>query len=311
MTNPSLPSFKLNDGTQHPAVGYGTYKLGVIPSLAANAATQKATVSAGDAVTMAIEEGYTMLDCAQFYENEADIGKALKEMDTDKSIYICSKIWTATIAKGGDACIKEMQRMVKDFGRPLDLVLVHWPVPKYHIEAYKALQECQQEGLTKSIGISNYTVEDYQELMASPGVTVNPVVNQIGVNPMMFRKKTIDFFQSQNVFIHAYRPLGQGKVLHLEAVKTLSDKHSRSGSQIVGRWLYQNNIIAIPKSENRSRIAENIKLFDFSLDDEDMALMSSLTSDSLLEENIKTYRMCCTRDTPVSPDLVKAEVTID
>eukprot|EP01060_Flectonema_neradi_P008769 TRINITY_DN16279_c0_g1_i1.p1 TRINITY_DN16279_c0_g1~~TRINITY_DN16279_c0_g1_i1.p1 ORF type:complete len:310 (+),score=44.62 TRINITY_DN16279_c0_g1_i1:58-987(+) len=305
-----IPAVELNDGTKHPAIGYGTYKLGVIPSLAANAATQKANISAGEAVKIALEEGYTMLDCAQFYENEADIGKTLQGTNSS-NIYICSKIWTSTIAAGPEACIREVQRMVKDFNRPLDVVLIHWPVPGHHIEAYKSLQECQKMGLTKSIGISNYTIEDYKELMDSPGVVVKPVVNQIAVNPLMFRQKTIDFFKGEGVFIQAYRPLGQGKVLTHPTIVALCEKYNHKASQIVGRWLYQHGIIGIPKSENRSRIAENLVVFDFELSDEDMAALSSLTTTDSLEENIKTYRTCCTRDTSVSPDLVKKVVTID
>ena len=144
--------------------------------------------------------------------------------------------------------------------------------------AYKHLEELRAEGKIRSIGVSNYTIEDYQELMEH--ATVPPAINQIEVNPFLYRKKTIDFFQAQGVAIQAYRSLfaGQGKKALSEPVVTaVASEHGKSPAQVLGRWCVQKGLIYLPKSEKEERMIENATVFDFELTAENMAALDALT----------------------------------
>jgi len=166
-------SIPLSDGTSHPAIAFGTYKIGYIPpSSTASSSSVSTTKSTKDILIVALSTGkYSMLDCAEFYNNEADIGPAINHCLSNKiisrpSLYIASKVWTTTIYNGRDAVISQVETSVSDLKcEYLDLVNVHWPVPNgKHVEAYKALEECRRRGLVKSVGVSNYAVEDYEEV---------------------------------------------------------------------------------------------------------------------------------------------------
>ena len=311
---------ELLDGTVHPVIGFGTYKVGVIPSLASgqNGVKSDTGKDIGAVVTTALEAGYAMLDCAQFYENEAEIGTALQTFrathPSAPTPYLCSKIWTKTIYNGRDAIIAEVDRMLTDLQiTTLDLLLIHWPVPEKHITAYKTLQELKKAGKVKSIGVSNYTVEDYKELVAAEGVTEKPVCNQIEANPLTYRKRTIEFFQKEGVAVQAYRPLGAGKILGAETVVRIAGVHGVNPSQVLLRWLLQKNIIPLPKSESPERVKNNIDIFHFTLTPEDISQLDTLTTKEAIETYLTTYRSCIIRDTPIPADseLVNRPVTED
>jgi diketogulonate reductase-like aldo/keto reductase len=162
----NCPTIPLRDGTSHPAIGFGTYKVGFIPasaSSAAAAASPAATTSlvertAEECVSDALDVGYRFLECAEFYGNEAEVGKAIAKSGIDrKDLYICSKVWTTTIEKGPAAVRAQLEQTLKDLQTTyVDLYLIHWPVPVHHVEAYKTLVELQKEGKVKGIGVSNY-----------------------------------------------------------------------------------------------------------------------------------------------------------
>ncbi|KAJ9459253.1 hypothetical protein DIPPA_23620 [Diplonema papillatum] len=309
-----MKSFQLSDGTEHPCMGFGTYKVGVIPPMASGQNGVKGYTGKDikQVVASAVEAGYKMFDCAAFYENEKEIGEALAASGQADGLYVCSKVWTATVCKGRDAVLADVRRMAADLQRPaLDLCLIHWPAPGKHVAAYLALQEAKKLNLVKSIGISNYTIEDYQELMACPEVTEKPVVNQIEVNPLLYRKKTIDFFQSEGVLIEAYRPLGAGKALSLDCVRRIAERRSASPANVICAWLLSLNIVPLVKSETPARIVDNLKALDLKLTDEDLTELSSVTSPDAIKSNVETYKKNVVRDTPWegTTEGVKTEVT--
>jgi diketogulonate reductase-like aldo/keto reductase len=158
----NCPTIPLRDGTSHPAIGFGTYKVGFIPASASSAVTSSAPTSvertAEECVSDALDVGYRFLECAEFYGNEAEVGKAIAKSGIDrKDLYICSKVWTTTIEKGPAAVRAQLEKTLKDLQTTyVDLYLIHWPVPVHHVEAYKTLVELQQEGKVKGIGVSNY-----------------------------------------------------------------------------------------------------------------------------------------------------------
>ena len=160
----------------------------------------------------ALSIGYRFFDCAEFYNNESKVGDALKHSARAiprEELFLCSKVWTKTIEQGSEAIRAQFFKTLNDLKTDyVDLYLIHWPVPKKHVEAYATLQELYHEGKVKAIGISNYTIEDYLELKKSLGdkFTVPPVVNQIQISPLLYRKTTIQFFANENIALHKFTP---------------------------------------------------------------------------------------------------------
>eukprot|EP00316_Scyphosphaera_apsteinii_P024575 CAMPEP_0119313574 /NCGR_PEP_ID=MMETSP1333-20130426/29535_1 /TAXON_ID=418940 /ORGANISM="Scyphosphaera apsteinii, Strain RCC1455" /LENGTH=314 /DNA_ID=CAMNT_0007318431 /DNA_START=50 /DNA_END=994 /DNA_ORIENTATION=+ len=307
----------LNDKTLHPPVGYGTYKVGFVPASASSAAAGNAqpegAVSAADCVQQALEVGYRFLDCAQFYGNECEVGRAIAASGIPRAdLYLASKVWTTTIFEGPEAVQRQIEKTLSDLGTDyLDLYCIHWPVPGKHVAAYLQLEKAKAAGLIRSVGVSNYAVEDYQELMAS--ASVKPVINQIEINPFLYRKRTISFFEQEGVVLQSYRALRDGKAFSDPIVLKVASKHAKSAAQVLGRWCVQQGFIYIPKSVKPDRMRENMQVFDFSLDEEDMSMLNSLTTPAALETFRQLYIKCVLRDTPNAGkvELVREQLTID
>merc|ERR1740117_1316141 len=271
MTSAAANSITLNDGRQHPLVGYGTYKVGFVPASASSAVTEAAVgdaakapeVTAAECVEVALDVGYRFLDCAEFYGNEAEVGKAIAKSGVPREeLFLASKCWTTTIHKGPEAVQAQLEKTLKDLGVDyIDLYCIHWPVPGKHVAAYQQLEKAQAAGLVRSLGVSNYAVEDYVELMES--ATVVPAINQIEINPFLHRSKTIAFFESKGVKLQ--------------------------------------------------RMAENMRVFDFELDADDMSKLDALTTPEAFANFEALYAKCVIRDTPDAgrTELVRTKLTVD
>ncbi|EGD77922.1 hypothetical protein PTSG_12899 [Salpingoeca rosetta] len=244
-------SVTLHDGSEHPMLGFGTYKVGFVPASASSAVQPKDDRDPKEIIKDAVAVGYRYFDCAQFYGNEAMVGQALKDSGVDrKELYLVSKVWCDTIYKGPEAVKAQVHKCLADLQTDyLDLYLVHWPVPGKHVQAYKALEELHKEGKIKGIGVSNYTIEDYNELKAE--MTIKPLVNQIEVNPFLYRRRTIQFFQDEGIQIEAYRALRNGKEMDNERIKSIAEKHKCTPAQVLTAWCLQHNIIVIAKSSKK------------------------------------------------------------
>ena len=143
--------------------------------------------------------------------------------------------------------------------------------------------------------------------MASARVV--PAINQIEINPFLYRKQTIDFFEGKGCRLQSYRTLRDGKAFDDPTVLSIAQKHSRSAAQVLGRWCVQHGFIAIPKSVKAERMRENLAVFDFALDDADMAALDGLTTPAAIAKYAELYRKCVVRDTPVRPDQAKTAIT--
>jgi len=223
----------------------------------------------------------------------------------------------------------------------VDLYLVHWPVPGKHVDAYKTLLNLKKEGKIRNIGVSNYAVEDYKDLL-SAGVTGDdrPAVNQIEINPFIYRKNTIDYFKSEGVVLQSYRSLRgkcrygtyraptsaflrisltfsssflDGKAMENPILKDLGAKYKKSAAQILGRWCVQHGFVYTPKSVKIERMVENAEVFDFELSEADMTTLDELTTPDALETFKALYQKCVNRDTTKdgTMDGVKTDITID
>jgi len=305
----------------HPAIAFGTYKVGVIPASASSAVAGDSSPeqrSAMDCVADALKTGYRALECAEFYGNEAEVGKAIAESGIPREeLFLCSKVWTTTIERGAEAVRSQLKASLDALQTSyLDLYLIHWPVPVHHVSAYKTLIELKKEGLIKGIGVSNYAWEDYLELKAQPDIAREdlPLVNQIEINPFLYRPKTIANFEKEGVVMQSYRSLRDGKAMDDATLKSIAAEYpGRTVAQILGRWCVQHGFVYMPKSIKPERMMENANVLDFSLSEEHMKTLDGLTTADNLHKFFELYQKCVNRDTSKdgTKDGVKTYITID
>lgn len=313
----NCPNIALSDGVLHPAIGFGTYKVGFIPASASAAVAGEESEpqrTARECVADALDCGYRFLECAEFYGNEIEVGKAIAESGIKREdLFLCSKVWTTTIEKGPEAIRAQLEKTLSDLGTTyIDLYLIHWPVPGKHVEAYKTLETLKKEGKIKGLGVSNYALEDYLELKES-SIEFPPLVNQIEINPFLYRKNTIDAFLKDGVVLQSYRSLRDGKAMDDPTLLKIAESHGKTVAQILGRWCVQHGFVYIPKSVKKGRMVENALVFDFELTSDEMKQLDSLTTQENIQKYVDLYRKCVNRDTSKdgSMDGVKMAITED
>ena len=254
----------LNDGTKMSQIAFGLYLV--------------KKEDCGAVVEAALAAGYRHFDGAAFYDNEKEAGASL----TAECFYT-SKVWTTD--KTFEDAVASMRRSFAEIGRPIDLALVHWPVPGAHVEQYRALVHCRDElKIVKRVGLSNYTPEDYEELAASGAmVGAPPCVNQIEVSPFLYRKECVDYFQSKGLVVQAFKPLQRGAALGNETVGALASKLGVSAAQVLIRWGVQKRLNVCVKSANPGRIRANLDVAGFELSEDDVAALDALTTPAAID----------------------------
>lgn len=258
-----VPLITLNDGHAIPQLGFGVWQ---IPD---DEVTQ--------AVLTAIDAGYRSIDTAQGYDNEAGVGRAVEQASVPRDeLFITSKLRTRD--QGYDATLTSFMGTLDRLGLDyLDLFLIHWPVPKHdrYSDTWKALVQLQRDGRIRSIGVSNFLPEHLERIIGDSGVA--PAVNQIELHPRYQQRPVRDIHAHHSIKIESYSPLGGGSDLRENpAIVAIAEKLGKSPAQVVLRWHVQEGLIAIPKSNNPDRIRANLDVFDFSLDENDMAEIAKL-----------------------------------
>jgi 2,5-diketo-D-gluconate reductase A len=258
------PRLSLDDGATVPQLGYGTYK---VPS--------------SDAARLcleAIDVGYRRLDTAALYGNEEGVGRAVRDAPVPREeLFVTSKVWKDD--NGYDPTLHAFDRSMARLGLGvLDLYLIHWPVPSTdrYVDSWRALIRLQEEGRVRSIGVSNFHEHHIQRLIDETGVA--PVVNQVELHPWLPQTGLREFDESRDIRTEAWSPLARGRVLGTPLLDDLADKHGRTPAQIVLRWHIELGNLVIPKASSPERIRENLDVFDFALDPDDVVAIATLES---------------------------------
>lgn len=252
----------LNDGNKIPAVGFGVF---LVPN----------DGPAYEAVSQALKAGYRHIDTAAAYFNESDVGKAMKDSGIPREeIFITSKLWLQDY--GYEAARKGLETSLEKLGLDyVDLYLLHQPYGDV-AGAWKALEEAKKEGRVKSIGVSNMTPKIWKEFV--PQFDTMPAVNQVECNPFFQQRELRALMDEADVKIEAYQPLGHGDeaLLSHPVIVKLAEKYGKNPGQIILRSEIQEGLIVLPKSTNPERIAGNIDIFDFELEDSEMEEIRAL-----------------------------------
>ena len=252
----------LNDGNKIPAVGFGVF---LVPN----------DGPAYEAVSQALKAGYRHIDTAAAYFNESDVGKAVKDSGIPREeIFITSKLWLQDY--GYEAARKGLETSLEKLGLDyVDLYLLHQPYGDV-AGAWKALEEAKKEGGIKSIGVSNMTPTIWKEFVPQFGTM--PAVNQVECNPFFQQRELRALLDEADVKIEAYQPLGHGDeaLLSHPVIVKLAEKYGKNPGQIILRSEIQEGLIVLPKSTNPERIAGNIDIFDFELEDSEMEEIRAL-----------------------------------
>ena len=252
---------KMNDGYKIPVVGLGTWKS------EPGEATYKAVLDS-------INAGYRHIDTARAYDNEADVGRAVQDADINrKELFITTKLWNRHQGydEAIEACEKSLARLGCDY---IDLYLIHWPLKDKRNESWRALIELQKKGLCRSIGVSNFTIDNLKEL--EDKFEVIPAANQVEFHPYHYQKDLLEYCNSKNIIIEAYSPLVHSKRMDEERLVAISEEIGKTPAQILIRWAMQRGMVVLPKSVNESRIIENFAVFDFEISDSLMKRLDDL-----------------------------------
>ena len=253
----------LNNDREMPLLGLGVYKT--------------ADSEAETAISAAVNAGYRMIDTASVYKNEESVGKAIAKCGVPrKDLFITSKIWN-TAQRLGDiegAFYRSLDRLKLDY---VDLYLIHWPVPGCYTGTWKSMEKILDSGRALSIGVSNFQIYHLEELKKISNVV--PAVNQIECHPLCYPKELIEYCRDEGIQVQAYAPLARGAYFDHDVMCVLATKYARTPAQIGLRWAIQKGISVIPKSVNPDRIASNGDIFDFNIEEEDMAIIDTLNED--------------------------------
>ena len=259
-----IPSIALNDGKMIPQLGFGVFQ---IPP----PETERAVVSA-------LEAGYRHIDTAEMYGNEQGVGEAVRAVGLDRGdVYITSKLNNGYHRpdEARRAFARTLELLGSDY---VDLFLIHWPLPTLYdgdfASTWRTLEEFRADGRARSIGVSNFQVAHLERLAAESDIV--PAVNQIELNPYFRNNEVVEYGLEHGIATEAWAPIGQGKVLDDPTLLEIAGRYGKSVAQVVLRWQIQHGNIVFPKSVRPERIRENMAIFDFELEPDDMKTIDGL-----------------------------------
>ena len=258
------PLVEMNDGRSIPVIGFGVWQV-----------PDDVVV---DATVKALEVGYRHIDTAYLYHNERGVGEALRRSELDRDdVFVTTKVWNTD--HGYDQTLRAFDKSTGLLGiDEVDLYLIHWPTPArdVYLESWRALIRLREEGRARSIGVSNFHDAHLRKIIDETGVI--PAINQIELHPWLPQTELRDIDARLGIKTEAWSPLGSGRLIDDPVIAEVSAKHGKSPAQVMVRWSIQLGNIVLPKSVTPERIEQNIDVFDFQLDDADMAAIAGLES---------------------------------
>ena len=263
-----MQTIRLNNGIEMPMVGFGVY--------------QVSDVETEKAVLEALKAGYRLLDTAGVYGNEACVGRAIKASGIAReAIFVTTKLWIQRengYENTRKALADSLSRLGLDY---VDLYLMHQPFGDVH-EQWRAMQDLYRAGKARSIGVSNFHMDRLMDLITCHQIV--PAVNQIETHPFYQRDAEIAFHKESGIVQQAWAPLAEGKfgIFDNPVLTAIAQKHGKSVAQVVLRWLNQRGVAIIPKSVKVVRMLENRAIFDFTLDEQDLAQIATLNRDEII-----------------------------
>lgn len=261
--NKSHPTTGLRDGDPIPVLGLGVYQT------PPGEVTQRAVLDA-------LACGYRHIDTASAYDNEKDVGIALKKSELPRQdFFVTTKVWNTDHGydKTQKACDASLKKLGLDY---VDLYLVHWPVARLRKDTWRAMIALKKSGKARAIGVSNYMVKHLEELLSADVV---PEVNQIELHPFLYPKALTDLCTRHGIVLEAYSPLTRGQRIDDPAIARVAKKLGRTNAQVLIRWGIQHGWVSLPKSTKKERIEENAKVFDFEIPSEAMRDLDGLNED--------------------------------
>lgn len=255
------PTIALNDGHAMPQIGQGVF---LVPP-----------ADATRIVEMGLRAGYQAVDTAAYYKNENGVGQAVR--DSGKTVFVTTKLWNSD--QGRDSVRPAFERSFEALGLDwLDLYLIHWPSPSRnrYLDSWRTMTELRDEGRVRSIGVSNFKVDHLKRIIDATGVV--PAVNQIELHPHLQQTELVAFHREHGIATTSWSPLGRGALLADPVIAAIAAKHGRTPAQVIIRWHVERGLVVIPKASSAGRLAENLDVFGFALDADDMARVAALDS---------------------------------
>jgi len=271
----SIPHLTLNDGHTIPQFGLGVF-------LMEPGETERI-------VSEALELGYRHIDTAAIYRNEAEVGAAIAKSGIPRDeLFVTTKLWNSRQTDAHSAMRESLDKLGLD---RVDLYLIHWPTPERNtfVQAWLDLEEIRSQGLATSIGVSNFMPEHLEKVLDQGSVV--PAVNQIEVHPTLQQREAVAANEAHGIVTEAWSPLGRGKADDLTSpvVTGIADAVGRTPAQVLLRWHVQRGHVVFPKSSRRERLAENMRLFDFALDDAQVAALDGMEAGSRVGPDPRTF----------------------
>lgn len=252
---------QLANGIHMPRIGLGVYKM-------------TDSEEALRAMEHALSVGYRHIDTASLYDNEKEVGEAVRASGIARSdIFVTTKVWNSD--QGYDETLRAFEKSLKLLGMDyLDLYLTHWPVEETFVDTYRAIERLYDEKLLRATGVSNHHAHHLEKIMAKANVA--PMVNQVECHPRLAQFELREFCKEHGIAVTSWSPLSRGRILEEPSLLRLAEKYEKSPAQIIIRWHLQGDLIVIPKSVTPKRIEENIDVYDFELSVEDMRTIDGL-----------------------------------
>ncbi|SOC16696.1 diketogulonate reductase-like aldo/keto reductase [Ureibacillus xyleni] len=269
-----IPSKTLANRVEMPYVGLGVYKM-----------TDRE--EALQAIAKALEIGYRAIDTAALYNNEVEVGEAIRHSGIKRDeIFVTTKVWNND--QGYDETLRAFETSLKKLGLDyIDLYLTHWPVEDKFVETYRAIERLYEEKLIRVPGVSNHHAHHLEKIFAKANVL--PMVDQIELHPYLSQEELRAFCKEHDIAVTAWSPLGRGKVLKDETISKIASSVGKTAAQVILRWHYQNDVITIPKSVTLNRIEENMQIFDFELTSEQMTQIDRVNKNERVGQNPDTF----------------------